>query len=235
MILVLYAYLKKTSLATIVRLLIMQGMLAASFSVLAVTTDILDASVLNDTGYDSLMEDINQFSVIAMGISLSLATCDGVEECQPHVGVEELDEIINVLTERIQEILFRQQNGEARFEDIVLAYVDLKEKYEGYRTEFLATYSEDLAEELIDGYDDIFSAFLEGDEELLQDDEDIEGDEEFLQADQATEDSGELLQADQATEDDGELLQDDQATEDSGELLQDDQATEDSGELLQAE
>ncbi|SMN11051.1 Alkaline phosphatase [uncultured Candidatus Thioglobus sp.] len=169
-----YAYLKR-GLWIIAQLLIMQSMLAMSISVLAVTTDILDGPAIKDTDSAVLLEDVKIFDVIGMGISLSITACDGVEECQPHVNVEEIDQIVNVLTDRIEEILFRQQNEEPELEDIVLAYIDLKERYGGYREKFLETYVDPASteDELVDEgeYDAAFSDFAE----------DIESDEDFLE------------------------------------------------------
>lgn len=187
-----YAYLKRGLLLT-AQLLIMQSMFAVSAPSVFAITDILDEPTLKNADSAILLEDIKIFDVIGMGISLSMAICDGVEECRPHVSVEEIDQIVSVLIDRIEEILFRQQSEEEELENVVLAYIEIKEQYEGYKEKFLQEYADSasIEDELVDEdeYDAVFSDFaddiddidaIDDIEDEIDDIDDTEDDREFL-------------------------------------------------------
>lgn len=162
-----------------------------------VNAAILDENAAEQADLASLQNETELFQSIGMGIALSIAQCDGVELCTLTVEVNEIQELINTLDQRINNLVLKQEEAEdpVEFDKVLTAYVNQKESYtahlEKLRTMTGAIDTEDdlfddfefdsevsdfpvesaRNEELLDYLNDL-DAF-EDDE--LEDDEDLEG------------------------------------------------------------
>ncbi len=122
-----------------------------------------------------LMAEANLFDTIGKGIALSIAQCEGIDNCTPAVNKDELEKIISTLDTRISSLSERhEETGETELEAILIAYADARESYTQY-IDKLATFSvaEDLTEP-VDVFaddeesasDEAFDVFRDLDEEL---------------------------------------------------------------------
>lgn len=136
----------------------------------AVKAEILDIGRIIDADVTTLQRDIDLFNNIGAGIELVVADCEGQDICEPPVHEIEIKNIIGVLEERINEILLRQQEAEAELADIVIAYVESKEKYIAHLNNLseIAAPDELLVEDIFFNDADVFEDF----DDELEDDED---------------------------------------------------------------
>lgn len=122
-----------------------------------------------------LMAEANLFDTIGKGIALSIAQCEGIDNCTPAVNRNELEIIISTLDTRISSLSERhEETGETELEAILIAYANARESYVQY-IDKLATFSvaEDLTEP-VDVFaddeesvsDEAFDVFRDLDEEL---------------------------------------------------------------------
>ena len=95
-------------------------------------------------------EDLTLYGVIGTGMALALAQCEEVEGCAPDISEAELDELINGLKVRIQELERRLEEGDgdrAKLEELLEGYRQELENYEGYKQELAEYYSDDYDDE----------------------------------------------------------------------------------------
>ncbi|MCH7696770.1 MAG: hypothetical protein IIB73_10850, partial [Proteobacteria bacterium] len=110
-------------------------------------------------------EDLSLFGVIGKGIALALAQCEEVEGCAPNVTEEELDQLIDALQARIDELDKRLVEAEQEVDrDKLVQLMDgfrqELENFEGYKEQLAEYYIEDEDE----AFDDEF-----GEEDFARD------------------------------------------------------------------
>lgn len=171
------------------------GILLAQFSVVSAATGrILDDIEAEQADTAALTAETEIFRSIGMGIALSLAQCEGQDQCQV-IDANEIDQLLETLDGRINDLILRQGGGKGEFTDILTVYVDQREKYLRYQKDLeeligvttaddglpgeddLAEESVDFGETSTDGVD--LSIFEDADEDLddlFKDDFDPEAD-----------------------------------------------------------
>lgn len=176
--------------------LVMLCISALSMSVLT-TADVLDLDEVSSADANTLSQDTKVFDTIGMGIALSIAQCEGRENCEPSVDEAEVQQLIEALDKRIEGVVSRQQESEEDLGNIITAYVDTKERYTDYMDRLgKITKSpepelpqDEFAEEDVfadDGAmtEDEFSAFEDFDETLKDDATIFQDDDSALQDDE---------------------------------------------------
>ena len=151
----------------------------------AVTGRILDDIEAEQADTAALTAETEIFRSIGMGIALSLAQCEGQDQCQV-IDTNEIEQLVNTLDERINGLILRQGGGKGEFTDILTAYVDQRENYLRYQKELeeitgittaddglsdddaFAEESVEFGETSTDGVD--LSIFEDADEDLGTDD-----------------------------------------------------------------
>lgn len=96
---------------------------------------ILTSDEVSQADTQALIAETDVFRAIGMGIALSLANCEGVENCNPSVNQEELKQLLDALDNRIshlQGVLESGEISEEQLNQILTAYVDEREKYLRY-------------------------------------------------------------------------------------------------------
>ncbi len=164
----------------------MQLAIVTSVPVLSAAIDVLDKDKITNADINTLVEDTKVFNIIGMGIALSIAQCDGKDICDPTVDENEIGQLIEALDSRIESVVSRQQDSEEDLNNIIIAYVDTKEKYTDYmerlskitRSPVIEPAEDEFAEEDIFADEDAmtedeYSAFSDFDDSLA-DDEDLE-------------------------------------------------------------
>jgi len=159
-----------------------------SFQVLAAQADVLDINEITDADITTLLEDTKVFNTIGMGIALSIAECTGKDICEPTVDEDEIGQLIEALDQRIEGVIFREQNNEEELSTIRTAYIDTRDKYSDYLQKLSKIarpeipQEEFVEEDLFTNEDalteDEYSAFDDFEEDLL-DDEDLDLEDEY--------------------------------------------------------
>lgn len=112
--------------------IITMQMMMYSLPALSVPVDVLNSDEIISSDINTLLEDTKVFNTIGMGIALSIAQCDGQDICDITTGENEIVQLIEALDIRIEDVISRQQHNEEELSHIITAYVDIKEKYNGY-------------------------------------------------------------------------------------------------------
>ena len=103
-------------------------------------------------------EDLTLYGTIGQGIALSLAQCEEIEGCAPDVTETELDELIEGLEARIDEMERRLEEGAGRdqeqLESLLAGYEQELENFNNYKIELQQFYEAD--EDFDDGFGDEF-------------------------------------------------------------------------------
>lgn len=99
----------------------------------AVTGRILDNQEAGQADATALSAEASLLKSIGMSIALSLAQCEGIEDCTPAVDQSEIKQLLDTINVRIDDLILRQQEGKEDYTDILTAYVDQREKYQGYQ------------------------------------------------------------------------------------------------------
>ncbi len=75
---------------------------------------------------EALLAEVAVFKGIREGLTLSFATCDITNSCNPDATDGEIQQLIAAIDQRIDGLSQRQQNSEepAGLEDVLIAYVD---------------------------------------------------------------------------------------------------------------
>ncbi len=94
--------------------------------------DVLEQDAVSNADANTLSADTKVFDTIGMGIALSIAQCEGRDNCEPSVDQGEVQQLIEALDKRIEGVVTRQQNSEEDLENVITAYVDTKERYTDY-------------------------------------------------------------------------------------------------------
>jgi len=146
---------------------------------------ILTSDEVSQADTQALIAETDVFKAIGMGIALSLAQCEGIENCKPSVDQDELKQLLQALDNRIahiQNIVNNEEISEENLNEILTAYVDERENYLRYLDQ-LGVVSPEIEEEfveeivveeekeesvLIDAEID-FSIFEDTDDELFDD------------------------------------------------------------------
>ena len=131
---------------------------------------------------NTLRNEVQILSTISQGVQLSVAECELSDSCAASVNGEELDQLINTINLRINNLSVRYTDTrEPGLEDILIGYVDVREDYNALRDKldvlpqfFGRTVGDDLgadafiesggvvSEEILELYEDV-------DEELTDD------------------------------------------------------------------
>ena len=98
----------------------------------AATGRILDEVEAEQADKTSLVAEADIFKSIGMSIALSLAQCEGQDQCSV-IHANEVDQLIGKLNERINELIVRQHSGDGDYSDILSLYVDQRENYLRYQ------------------------------------------------------------------------------------------------------
>lgn len=102
-------------------------------TVLAATGRILDNLEAEQADTAALNAEAGLLKSIGMSIALSLAQCEGQEECKPSVDQSEIKQLLDTINVRIDDLILRQQDGKEDYTEILTAYVDQREKYLNYQ------------------------------------------------------------------------------------------------------
>ena len=109
---------------------------------------ILSKDELEQADLTTLQQDSELFKTIGMGITLSIAQCEGVDLCTLNVDVSEMQELINALDNRIDTLTLKQEDTDtpAEFQQVLATYVDTRDNY-GAQLEKLKLLDSDLDSE----------------------------------------------------------------------------------------
>ena len=149
--------------------------------------------ILNDeyaAGADVLIlkNEIDIFSTIQSGVTLSVVECELVETCSASVKIDEVDQLITTIESRINSLSTRYtESGDAALEEVLVSYVDIRDGYNELLEKMNTMPQFEVEEEVTDefGFDDFFGfgpatnavsdeiqqLFQDYDEEELVDDE----------------------------------------------------------------
>ena len=95
--------------------------------------EILPDDIAESADVSVLEAEANVFNTIKKGVALSLAMCEGVEQCAPTVNKTELEQIISTLDARIGFLGQRyEQSGDAALEGVLVAYAEARDSYTQY-------------------------------------------------------------------------------------------------------
>lgn len=97
---------------------------------------ILTSDEVSQADTQALIAETDNFNAIGMGIALSIALCEGIEDCIPSVDHEELKQLLQALDNRIEHlttIVNNENIEETDLNEILTAYVDQRENYLRYR------------------------------------------------------------------------------------------------------
>ena len=149
--------------------------------------------ILNDdyaAGADVLIlkNEIDIFSTIQSGVTLSVVECELFETCSASVKRDEIDQLITTIDSRINSLSIRYSDSEdAALEEVLVGYVDIRDGYNELLEKMNSLPQFEEEEEVTDefGFDDFFGfgpttpvvsdeiqqLFQDYDEEELLDDE----------------------------------------------------------------
>jgi hypothetical protein len=112
--------------------------------------EILPDDIAQSADASVLEAEANLFNIIKNGVALSIALCEGVEQCTPSVNRAELEQIISTLDARIDNLGQRYEaSGDATLEGVLVAYADARDSYTQY-LEKLSTMVVEEPEEAVD-------------------------------------------------------------------------------------
>ncbi len=127
--------------------LFIAGVVFLPAPVSAVTGGIMNEEEAGQADTTALTAEAGIFKSIGMGISLSIAQCEGFEGCTPAVDAGEIDQLIKALDDRINGLILRQQENEEDLNEVVTAYMNERENYLRYKDELGAITGEIGVEE----------------------------------------------------------------------------------------
>ena len=113
---------------------------------------ILTSDEVSQADAQALIAETAVFKAIGMGIALSLAQCEGFEDCKPAVDQEELKQLLQALDNRIahiQGVVDSEELSEDNLNEILTAYVDERENYLRYLDQ-LGYVSPEIEEEFVE-------------------------------------------------------------------------------------
>ncbi len=94
---------------------------------------ILDAIEAEQADAAALTAETDVFKSIGMGLSLSIAQCEVLDQCTSIINPGELQTLLSTLDSRINGLIARQEQGGEDFTDLLTAYVDQRESYLRYQ------------------------------------------------------------------------------------------------------
>jgi hypothetical protein len=94
---------------------------------------ILDRIEVEQADTSAFVSEAEVFKSIGLSIALSIAHCQGQEDCEPVVDKEELDVLIGKLDDRINRLVIKHQDGAVEYADVLTAYVNQRESYLEYQ------------------------------------------------------------------------------------------------------
>jgi len=100
--------------------------------VFAATGRILEGIEAEQADKKALVAEANIFKSIGMGIALSLAQCEGQDQCQV-IDADEIEQLLGALDIRINNLILRQGGGEGEYTEVLTVYIDQREKYLKYQ------------------------------------------------------------------------------------------------------
>lgn len=106
--------------------------MAAPFTFAATGGRILEGIEAEQADKTALAAEANIFKSIGMGIALSLAQCEGQDQCQV-IDAGEIEQLLGALDVRINNLILRQGGGEGEYTEVLTAYIDQREKYLKYQ------------------------------------------------------------------------------------------------------
>jgi len=115
---------------------------------------ILTSDEVSQADAQALIAETAVFKAIGMGIALSLAQCEGFEDCKPSVDQEELKQLLQALDNRIahiQGVVDNEEISEDNLNEILTAYVDERENYLRYLDQ-LGYVSPEIDEEFVEEF-----------------------------------------------------------------------------------
>lgn len=112
-------------------LLVYLLVMAAPFT-FAATGRILEGIEAEQADKAALVAEANIFKSIGMGIALSLAQCEGQDQCQV-IDAGEIEQLLGALDVRINNLILRQGGGEGEYTEVLTVYIDQREKYLKYQ------------------------------------------------------------------------------------------------------
>lgn len=170
-------------------ILFISGLLLIGMTpVLAATGRILDKVEAEQADTAALDAEARLFKSIGMGIALSIAQCEGRDDCNPAVEQPEIQKLLDTINVRIDDLVLRLQEGEEEYTDVLTAYVDQRENYVRYQQQLedvigeeigIAAEEEEIPEDTfaddatapaqeIEGAEVDFSIFEDADEPLIE-------------------------------------------------------------------
>lgn len=95
---------------------------------------ILDNEAAADAEINTLQAEAALFTTIGAGIALSLAQCEGVDLCSVNVEEVELKELLKVLSQRINDLMLKQEEviDPDEFQQVLTAYVNEYDTYSSH-------------------------------------------------------------------------------------------------------
>ena len=122
----------------------------------------LDPESITQADLATLLEDASLLNEIGKGVALSIAKCEGRSPCKAIISTYEIEEMMEVLDERIEGVESRQQESEEDLTAIVTAYIDVKARYADYLSQF----SQIVVYEPVQAVEEKYDIFVDSDEGL---------------------------------------------------------------------
>jgi len=116
---------------------------------------ILTSDEVSQADTQALIAESDVFKAIGMGIALSIANCEGENDCKPSVNQDELKQLLQAIDNRIahiQGIVDSEEISEDDLNEILTAYVDERENYLRYLNQLgdvSPEIDEEFAEEIV--------------------------------------------------------------------------------------
>ena len=134
---------------TIFTRLVLPAMLMTFASQAMTVTHILDDTEIEQADVQTLVDEADVFKSMSRGFAISMAQCEGIDECTPNVNQTEINLLIELLDKRVNTLILRQEENEEDLSEILTAYVDERENYLRYLDQ-LGEISPEIVEEFVE-------------------------------------------------------------------------------------
>lgn len=133
---------------------------------------ILNMEEASKADLSSLQDEIELFKSISMGITLSIAHCEGVDACALPMEEKEVQQLIKTLEYRIDSLAARQSEIDdiIGFNKVLSTYISLRDSYSSYieRIQSIVLQSKNMGDQSQFDNDPDFPIGASIDEELLE-------------------------------------------------------------------
>lgn len=91
---------------------------------------IIEDGSIESADAQSLLQEIELFTTIQQGISLSVTECELLDACNASVNRSEVEQLISTIDNRVNALSLRYtETGDTGLESILVGYVDVRDNY----------------------------------------------------------------------------------------------------------